>query len=131
MGGREERPMPNPVLAASAVAFLAVIGAPLAGTAKAEDFSAWPLLTRDFESTGGGGVRILDYDPVVADGLCRTAFRARLPDGQEFSNTAEFDAVPADGGILCTNGRWRAADGGAEGTTPFRVFIKDGVKRGR
>jgi hypothetical protein len=33
------------------------------------------------------------------------------------------------GGTLCTNGKWRAADGSASGTTPFRVFIKDGVKR--
>jgi hypothetical protein len=103
----------------------------LAGGASAEDYAAWPLLTPDFESTGGGGVRILDYDPVVSGSLCRTAFRARMPDGQEFHNTAEFDAVPVAGGILCANGRWRARDGSAEGTTPFRVFIKDGIKRGQ
>jgi len=42
----------------------------------------------------------------------------------------EFDAVPAQGGILCTNGKWRARDGSASGTTPYRVFIKDGIKRG-
>jgi hypothetical protein len=99
--------------------------------AHAEDFASWPLLSSDFESTGGGGVRILEYDPVIEGNRCRTAFRARLPDGQTFHNTAEFDAVPTDGGILCTNGRWRARDGGVEGTTPFRVFIKDGVKRAK
>jgi hypothetical protein len=33
------------------------------------------------------------------------------------------------GGILCTNGKWRAVDGSASGTTPFRMFIKDGVVR--
>jgi hypothetical protein len=102
-----------------------------AGTFAAENFDSWPPLSRDFESTGGGGVRILDYDPVVEGNFCRTAFRARLPDGQVFHNTAEFDAVPVSGGVLCTNGRWRARDSDASGTTPFRVFIRDGVKRGR
>jgi hypothetical protein len=100
-------------------------------SARAEDYAAWPLLTPDFESTGGGGVRILDYDPVVSGPMCRTDFRARLPDGATYANMAEFDAVPVNGGILCMNGRWRAKDGSAEGTTPFRVFIKDGVKRGK
>jgi hypothetical protein len=33
------------------------------------------------------------------------------------------------GGILCTNGKRRAFDGGAQGTTPFRVFYKDGIFR--
>jgi hypothetical protein len=37
--------------------------------------------------------------------------------------------VPAQGGILCTNGKWRSKDGSASGTTPFRVFLKDGVVR--
>jgi hypothetical protein len=41
----------------------------------------------------------------------------------------EFDAVPAQGGILCTDGKWRAVDGSASGTTPLRVFIKNGVAR--
>lgn len=30
-----------------------------------------------------------------------------------------FDAKPVQGGILCTNGRWRAKDGSTAGTTPF------------
>jgi hypothetical protein len=42
-------------------------------------------------------------------------------------NEVEFDAIPTSGGVLCTNGRWRAKDGSASGTTPFRVFIKDGI----
>ena len=41
----------------------------------------------------------------------------------------EFDMVPVQGGILCTNGKWQAVDGSMSGTTPFRVFIKDGVRR--
>jgi Rieske Fe-S protein len=51
------------------------------------------------------------------------------PGGKVYYNKVEFDAVPAQGGTLCTNGKWQAADGSASGTTPFRVFIKDGVKR--
>ena len=50
-------------------------------------------------------------------------------EGCDDNNTIAFDAVPAQGGILCTNGRWRSKDGSASGTTPFRVFIKDGVVR--
>jgi hypothetical protein len=29
-----------------------------------------------------------------------------------------------------TNGRWRSFDGKSSGTTPFRMFFKDGVFRG-
>ncbi|MCA0319114.1 MAG: hypothetical protein LCH88_13700 [Proteobacteria bacterium] len=94
-----------------------------------EDYGRWPLLRDPFPSTGGGGVMIGGYDPVVVDGKCRTGFTATLPDGTVYRNTVEFDAEPAQGGILCTNGRWRSADGSASGTTPFRVFIRDGFRR--
>lgn len=106
---------------------LIVVGPAIA----AEDYSAWPLLKPEFESTGGGGIMIKDYDPVVADGKCSTDFRAVEPNGTTYYNAITFEAVPTAGGILCTNGRWRAKDGSAEGTTPFQVFIKDGVKRGK
>ena len=115
-----------PSLKSLALAMLLVL-APAAG--RAEDFSAWPLLTDPFASTGGGGIMIGGYNPVVDGRLCRTAFTATTPDGTVYRNTAEFDAQEVQGGILCTNGRWRAADGSASGTTPFRVFIRDGVKR--
>lgn len=94
-----------------------------------ERYERWPLLTDPFPSTGGGGVMIGGYEPVVADGKCRTPFTATTPDGTVYRNTVEFDAQPAQGGILCTNGRWRSADGTASGTTPFRLFIKDGIRR--
>lgn len=94
-----------------------------------EDYGNWPLLRDPFPSTGGGGVMIGGYEPVVTEGRCRTGFTATLPDGTVHRNTAEFDAEPAQGGILCTNGRWRSADGSASGTTPFRVFIRDGIRR--
>ncbi len=102
--------------------------APLAQTA--EDFAAWPLLLPDFPSTGGGGVMIRGYDPVITGAICVTKFSAVEPDGTTYRNIVEFDALPAQGGTLCTHGRWRSEDGSAAGTTPFRVFIKDGVRRG-
>ena len=95
-----------------------------------ENFAAWPLLRPDFPSTGGGGVMIRGYDPVVTGTTCFTRFQADEPDGTVHPNMVEFDALPTQGGTLCTNGRWRSEDGGATGTTPFRVFIKDGVRRG-
>ncbi|MDP3410408.1 hypothetical protein [Bosea sp. (in: a-proteobacteria)] len=93
-------------------------------------YESWPVLTDPFPSTGGGGIMIYDYDPVVADGTCSTHFRAIEPNGTVYRNAIVFDAIATQGGILCTNGRWRSLDGDAAGTTPFRVFIKDGVKRG-
>jgi hypothetical protein len=95
-----------------------------------ESYETWRLHTETFPSTGGGGVMIGEYRPVVAAGKCTTDFTATLPDGKIYYNAVEFDAVPEQGGILCTNGKWRAKDGSATGTTPYRVFIKDGVMRG-
>ena len=96
-----------------------------------EDFTRWPVLVNPFESTSGGGVIIDQYRPVVEGKLCRTDFTVLIPgpDARPLANTVEFDAVPVAGGVLCTNGRWRAKDGSASGTTPFRVFIRDGVVR--
>ena len=102
-------------------------------TGAAEDnYAAWPNLTSTFSSTGGGGYVIKGYDPVITGGKCITTFMAVAPgdNPQVFANVAEFEAVPAQGGTLCRNGRWRAFEGGASGTTPFRVFFKDGVWRG-
>lgn len=94
-----------------------------------EDPASWPPLLPEFPSTGGGGIVIRGYQPVVTGSTCTTPFAAVTPTGEVFRNVAEFDAVPHAGGILCTNGRWRAADGSASGTTPFRVFLKDGMWR--
>jgi hypothetical protein len=115
---------PAVVAAASAVLLLAI-----AGAAGQENYASWELLKNPFESTGGGGIMIGGYDPVIVGDRCRTDFTATEPGGRVYYNKVEFDAVPAQGGTLCTNGKWRAADGSASGTTPFRVFIKDGVKR--
>ena len=70
------------------------------------------------------------YRPVVARDPCATAFRAVEPDGTAHRNEVVFEAVPAQGGILCTDGRWRSLASDASGTTPFRVLSRDGIVRG-
>ena len=95
-----------------------------------ENYESWRLHTPTFPSTGGGGVIIGEYVPVITGDKCKTDFTATLPDGKVYYNTVEFDAVSAQGGTLCTNGKWRARDGSSSGTTPYQVFFKDGVVRG-
>ena len=112
------------ILAAPALALLAIT------TASAqENFDRWELLKSEFESTGGGGIIIKEYNPVIAGDKCVTSFTATEPNGTIYYNIVEFEAVPVQGGTLCTNGKWRARDGSANGTTPLRVFIKDGISR--
>jgi hypothetical protein len=94
-----------------------------------ESYESWAVLVNPFESTGGGGVMIGEYHPVIVGNKCTTNFTATLPDGKVYCNAVEFEIVQVQGGTLCTQGKWRARDGSASGTTPFRVFIKDGVTR--
>jgi hypothetical protein len=110
--------------AASALMALTVSGA-----AAQENYESWALLQSTFESTGGGGIIIKEYNPVIVGNKCVTNFTATEPSGKIYYNMVEFDAVPMQGGILCTDGKWRAVDGSASGTTPLRVFIKDGIAR--
>jgi hypothetical protein len=104
----------------------------LAGpVAASEDYATWPVLKSTFPSTGGGGITIKGYDPVITGGKCITTFMA-VPEGANppvYTNVVEFEAVAIQGGTLCTNGKWKSFDGGATGTTPFRVFFRDGVFR--
>lgn len=109
-----------------AIASLFVGASALAQT----NYESWPVLKNPFPSTGGNNVMIDKYEPVVANGKCTTDFTAII-EGKPYYNEVVFDAVPTQGGILCTNGKFRAKDGSAEGTTPFEVFIKDGVKRAK
>jgi hypothetical protein len=106
-----------------------VIALATASPSAEENFESWALLQNTFESTGGGGVMIGGYEPVIVGNKCVTDFTATEPGGKVHHNRVEFDAVPAQGGVLCTNGRWRSVDGSMSGTTPLRVFIKDGVRR--
>jgi len=97
-----------------------------------EDYASWPPLRSTFPSTGGGGIMIKGYDPVITGAKCVTTFMAVEPgpNPNVYPNFIEFEAVPAQGGTLCHNGTWRSFDGGATGTTPYRVFFKDGTFRG-
>ena len=119
--------MPASIKSRAIFAMAALLATPARA---AENFESWAPLKSPFESTGGGGIMIGGYDPVVKGDKCATDFTATEPNGTVYYNSVEFDAVPTDGGILCVNGKWRSRDGSATGTTPFRVFIKDGVKRG-
>lgn len=97
-----------------------------------EQYTEWPLLKSTFPSTGGGGITIKGYDPVIVGAKCMTTFMAVTADATPavYPNYIEFEATEVQGGTLCSNGRWRSFDGGSSGTTPFRVFFKDGVFRG-
>ena len=94
-----------------------------------EDYASWPLLTPTFPSTGGGGYIIKGYDPVIIGGKCITTFMATLPPNELYLHMAEYEALSAQGGTLCTNARWRSFDGKDTGTTPFRMFFTDGSFR--
>lgn len=110
--------------AASAIATLAI-----SGVSAQENYESWPLLKNPFESTGGGGIMIDGYKPVIVSNTCVTDFTATEPAGKVYYNSIVFETETVQGGTLCTNGKWRAKDGSATGTTPFRVFIKEGVIR--
>jgi hypothetical protein len=118
-------------IAACLIAGLA-LALPGASAEEKEKFESWPLLRSTFPSTGGGGIVIKGYDPVVTGGKCITTFMAVEPGANPkvYPNVIEFEAVPAQGGTLCRDGKWKSFDGSAEGTTPYRVFFKDGVFRG-
>ena len=100
------------------------------GASAEENYESWTVLRSSFPSTGGNGIMIKGYDPVIVGDKCVTTFIAVTPDGKVYPNYIEFEAAPAQGGTLCQNGKWRAFDGSASGTTAFRVFFKGGVIRG-
>jgi hypothetical protein len=116
-------------VAAAAVMVLAVSG--VQAQEKQENYASWPALQSTFESTGGNGIMIKGYDPVILRDKCVTTFMAvtPAPDVNVYFNVIEFEATQVQGGTLCANGKWRAVDGSATGTTPFRMFFKDGSFR--
>lgn len=104
---------------------IAVLGLSIMGAFAEENYASWESLKNPFPSTGGGGIVIDGYRPIIKDGKCLTDFTASEPGGKIYYNTVEFEAVDVQGwGFLCTNGEWRALDGSMSGTTPFRMFIK-------
>jgi hypothetical protein len=122
-------PMRRMMAAAAAVVVLTVSGAQAQETQ--ENYASWPPLQSTFESTGGNGIMIKGYDPVILRDKCVTTFMAvtPAPDVNVYFNVIEFEATSVRGGTLCANGKWRAIDGSATGTTPFRMFFKDGSFR--
>lgn len=119
-------------MTAPIIACLAGICLAFAPAHAQERYETWPVLKSTFPSTGGGGITIKGYDPVITGAKCITTFMAVEAGSNPnvYSNVIEFEAVPTQGGTLCQNGKWRAFEGGVTGTTPFRVFFKDGVWRG-
>ena len=117
------------IMAAAALAAFAATGAQ--AQEKQENYASWPPLQSTFESTGGNGIIIKGYDPVILREKCVTTFMAvtPAPDVKVYFNVIEYEATPVQGGTLCANGKWRAMDGSASGTTPFRMFFKDGTFR--
>ena len=71
------------------------------------NYESWPLLRSTFPSTGGNGIMIKGYDPVIVGGKCITTFMAVTPGDkpQVFANVAEFEAVAVAGGTLCRDRR--------------------------
>jgi hypothetical protein len=125
------------ILAACCLAGLALVAGVLAPGVSAQEtgpanYDSWPVLRSTFPSTGGGGIIIKGYDPVITGGKCVTTFMAVEPgpDAKVYANVIEYEAGAAQGGTLCHNGKWRAFDSGATGTTGYRMFFKDGVFRG-
>lgn len=117
-------------LFAAALALPLAMAAPVASAQLAETFDHWPRHVPNFPSTGGNGIMIGEYRPVVQGDTCSTDFTATEPGGKVYRNRVVFDAVPTQGGILCTNGRWHSLENDAKGTTPYRVFIRDGMAYG-
>ena len=87
---------------AAALASFAVPGA-----SAQENYESWEILQSTFPSTGGGGIVIKEYNPVIVGSKCVTNFTATEPSGKIYYNIVEFDAVPEQGGTLCTSGAWR------------------------
>jgi hypothetical protein len=84
-----------------AVGMAAALVTGAAAQDKPENFDSWRLHTPTFPSTGGGGIMIGEYKPVIVGDKCKTDFTATEPNGTVYYNSVEFDAVPAQGGILC------------------------------
>src|SRR6266568_5170330 len=101
-GGATMRVLAACCLAACCLAGLALTAS---GLSAQENYESWPVLRSAFPSTGGGGITIKGYDPVITGGKCVTTFMAVEPgsDPKVYPNFIEFEAAPAEGGTLCHN----------------------------
>lgn len=85
------------------------------------------LLGLDLDKRGFDG-KVRDFSRVLSQADAGDFFYAGH--GLQLLGRNYLVPVAAQGGTLCQNGKWRAFDGGASGTTPYRLFFKDGVFRG-
>ena len=92
---------------AAVAAFIALTVSGAQAQEKQENYASWPLLQSTFESTGGNGIMIKGYDPVILRDKCVTTFMAvtPAPDVNVYFNVIEFEATPVQGGTLCANGK--------------------------
>jgi len=70
---------------AAALTALAILPA-----AAQDNYESWQPLRNPFPSTGGGGIMIGEYNPVVVGDKCRTDFTATEPGGKVYYNMVEF-----------------------------------------
>jgi hypothetical protein len=114
-----------------------VLGLAMAGALAQENYESWPLLRSTFPSTGGGGIMIKGYDPVIVGSKCVTTFMAVEPgpDVKVHYSIVEFDATPAQGGNPLPRGqmarrRWqRLGDDAVPRILQGRCFPRRAVRR--
>ena len=75
-----------------------------------ENYESWAVLKNPFESTGGGGVMIGEYHPVIVGNKCTTNFTATLPMAR--STTTSSSSRPC----RCRAGRCAPKASGAPAT---------------
>ena len=96
------------------LAMCCLAGALVSTALAQENYESWPVLKSSFPSTGGGGITIKGYDPVITGNKCVTTFMAvesgSIPN--VYPNVIEFEAVPMQGGnavperqVACVRGR--------------------------
>jgi hypothetical protein len=75
-----------------ATCWLALLALTAPGASAQENYESWPLLRSTFPSTGGNGIMIKGYDPVITGGKCLTTFMAVEPgaDPKVYPNFIEF-----------------------------------------
>ncbi len=91
------------------------------------NYDSWPVLQNPFESTGGGGIMIGEYRPVVFGKFCTTNFTATTPKGEVYYNGVDFDAVPVAAARCAPRAAGVRSTAAPTARRRCEVFIKDGV----
>jgi hypothetical protein len=81
--GFQSRGAREPTMRVIAAACFAIFALAVPGAFAQENsqanYETWPVLRSTFPSTGGGGIMIKGYDPVITGGKCVTTFMAVEP----------------------------------------------------